>query len=129
MSVLPTLVVNPDGVAARNLCEHLDRAGFASDVASSCWTASTMARMRTYGCLACFVDLSLASDRECLTALRAQLPRTWIIAINSTTAPDAPQLARRSGADTVLGHPFSMEDLATRLAAFSLRSRPPDAGG
>jgi hypothetical protein len=33
-------------------------------------------------------------------------------------------LAHRQGVDAVLSAPFAMEDLTSRLAAFSLRARP-----
>lgn len=129
VSARPTLVVGPDGDAARQLGEQLSRAGFAADVVSSYWSARNLAHIRTYGSLVCFVDLNLAGDREGLTGLRAHLPRTWIIAISSDMPPDMERLARRSGADAVLSQPFSMEELTSRLAAFSLRGRPPDACG
>lgn len=129
LSARPTLVVGPDEDAARQLAEQLSRAGFAADVVSSYWSARNLARIRTYGSLVCFVDLNLAGDRAALTALREPLPRTWIIAISADMSPDIELLARRSGADAVLSQPVSMKDLTSRLAAFSLRGRPPGAGG
>jgi DNA-binding response OmpR family regulator len=48
----------------------------------------------------------------------------WIIVLSDLQPENALVLAHRPGVDAVLSAPFSMQDLTSRLAAFSLRARP-----
>jgi DNA-binding response OmpR family regulator len=61
---------------------------------------------------------------EQLDELRRAAPRVWIIVLSDLQLENALALAHRHGVDAVLSMPFSMQDLTSRLAAFSLRARP-----
>lgn len=69
------------------------------------------------------VDLDQLVDLEHLDALRRAAPPVWMI-ILSDRQPEQPQdLAHRHGVDALLSTPFSMLDLTSWLASFSLRAR------
>jgi DNA-binding response OmpR family regulator len=70
-------------------------------------------------------DLSDPQDLKCITELRNRVPRTWLIMISATTLHDTRELFLRYGVDALLVTPFSVQDLVSRLLAFSMRSRPP----
>jgi len=123
-SLLPTLVVDPHADAAEQLADYLRRCGFPADVATSCWHAKSAVRERYYGCLVLVADLSLPADLECLTTLRRDAPRSWVIVVSLRAYPDAQQVVLRCGADSLLIAPFSAVDLIERLSAFQRRSRP-----
>ena len=69
-------------------------------------------------------DLEQSADLEKLDELRRAALRVWIIVLSDLPPENALVLAHRQGADAVLSAPFSMQDLTSRLAAFSLRARP-----
>ena len=122
---LPILVVDSNGPAAQQLADRLQRSGFHTDVAISCTAAHIAARAKHYGSIVVVADLSRAIDRNCLAALRKKMPNTWIIAISATVQPQETHKLFRRGIDSLLGAPFPMEELISRLSAFSRRSRPP----
>lgn len=51
-------------------------------------------------------------------------PRVWIIVLSDLQPENALARPHRQDIDAVLSAPFSMSDLTSRLAAFSLRARP-----
>jgi DNA-binding response OmpR family regulator len=120
----PTLVIDANSAAAEQLAKQLEHAGFVADTVDSCRGALTAARARHYGSMIFVGDLSLPNF-ECIAGLRRQVPRTWIIMICSPELPDTRELFLRYGVDALIVTPFSMEDLVSRLLAFSRRSRPP----
>ena len=81
-------------------------------------------RERYYGSLVVVADLSLPADQECLTVLRKEALRSWIIVVSLRSYPDAQQVVFRCGADSLLIAPFSAVDLIERLSAFQRRLRP-----
>jgi DNA-binding response OmpR family regulator len=121
---MPTLVVDSNGAAAKQLAEQLNHSGFQADIALSCHEAHTMTRAKRFGTLVVVADLALATDLECLTRLRATAPRVWIIVISAQPHPNAQEAILRVGADSLLVAPFSVRELTFRLSAFSRRSRP-----
>lgn len=123
-SYLPILVVDTNGSAAQQLAEQLRHSGFQTDVATSYSAAQTAIRARHYGSLVVVADPRVAADLDCLAALRKKVPRTWIVAISSTAHPQVEQVFFRRGIDSILVAPFSVQDLTSRLLAFSHRSRP-----
>jgi DNA-binding response OmpR family regulator len=122
---LPTLVIDANATAARELANQLTHSGFAADVAHSCAAARAARLHKYYGSIVFVGDLSESDALESIAELRRRWSRTWIIVISSSAPPDAQQLVFRCGADALLIAPFSMADLTSRLFAFSLRSRPP----
>jgi DNA-binding response OmpR family regulator len=124
LSYLPTLVLDSNGPAAKLLADQLSHHGFTADVATSCSAAQAAFRSRYYGSAVIVADLSLLTDLQCISNLRTQSPRTWIIVISSDAPPDAQERILRHGADAVLTCPFSMRELIARLLTCSLRSRP-----
>jgi DNA-binding response OmpR family regulator len=91
-SVMPTLVVDSNDVAANQLAEQLSHSGFPSDVATSCHAAHAVARARHYGVLVVFANLCSRADLECIRGLRKQAPNTWIVVISAKSHPDARQI-------------------------------------
>ena len=77
-----------------------------------------------YGTLVVIADLSRADDLHCLSTLRRQSSRVWIITISVRPHPDREHVIFQHGADSLLTIPFSIEELSFRLWAFSHRSRP-----
>jgi PleD family two-component response regulator len=120
----PTLVVDSNTTAAGQLAEQLSHCGFQADIATSPPAAHAAARAKHFGAFVVVIDLSVATDLECLRGLRARAPGTWIIVISSRPHHDAQQVVFHCGADALLIAPFSVEELTFRLSAFSHRSRP-----
>jgi DNA-binding response OmpR family regulator len=119
-----TLLVDPNLVQGGQLVEQLNRAGFRTDFAVS-WSAARAALAADYydSCIV-VADLDQPADLNQLDELRRAALRVWIIVLSDLQPEKALLLAHRRGVDAVLSAPFSMEDLTSRLAAFSLRARP-----
>jgi CheY-like chemotaxis protein len=119
-----TLWVDPSIGHDRDLVEQLSCAGFKTDFADS-WEAAREAVTRNYyqSCVA-IANLDQPSERQQLSRLRRAALRVWMIALTDLQPPGALILAHRLGIDAVLSTPFSTQDLASRLTAFSVRSRP-----
>jgi DNA-binding response OmpR family regulator len=124
-SYSPTLVVDFNDDAAKQLAEQLSHFGFQADAAGSSQTAHASARAKHYDCVVMVADLTQAVDLECLIGLRKRARKAWIIVVSSIPCAQAEQVMRRCGADSLLTAPFTVEELTYRLSAFSLRSRPP----
>jgi DNA-binding response OmpR family regulator len=120
----PTLVIDSNSTAGSQLVEQLSHCGFQADVATSPHAAHAAARAKHFGAFVVVIDLSVATDLECLRGLRARAPGTWILVISSRPHHDAQQVVFHCGADALLIAPFSVEELTFRLSAFSHRSRP-----
>jgi DNA-binding response OmpR family regulator len=119
-----TLLVDTLVVHGKQLSEQLNRAGFRTDLAVS-WRAAGAALAENYyhSCIV-VADLDQPADLEHLDTLRRAALRVWIIVLSDLQPESALMLAHRQGVDAVLSTPFSVEDLTSRLAAFSLRARP-----
>lgn len=124
LSYLPTLVIDANGAAAKQLADQLSRSGFPADIAINRSAAEAARLRRYYGSIVFVGDLSRPADLQSIVELRKKSQRTWIIAISSTRPPEARNEIVRREADALLIAPFSMKDLISRLFAFSLRSRP-----
>lgn len=121
---LPILVVDPDSHAAHLLAKQLRHYGFEADAVTTHSAAQTAARIKYYGSMVVVADLRLAADFDDVAALRSIRPDTWIIVISATAYAHAEQVVFRRVVDSFLVAPFSMEELTSRLLAFSQRSRP-----
>jgi DNA-binding response OmpR family regulator len=119
-----TLLVDPNLKQGGQLVEQLNRAGFRTDFAVS-WSAARAALGANYyhSCIV-VADLDQSADLNELDELRRAALRVWIIVLSDLQPERAVPLAHRQGVDAVLSAPFAMEDLTSRLAAFSLRARP-----
>jgi DNA-binding response OmpR family regulator len=119
-----TLLVDPNLKQGGQLVEQLNRAGFRTDFAVS-WSAARAALGANYyhSCIV-VADLDQSADLNELDELRRAALRVWIIVLSDLQPERALRLAHRQGVDAVLSAPFAMEDLTSRLAAFSLRARP-----
>jgi DNA-binding response OmpR family regulator len=119
-----TLLVDANKVRGGQLVEQLNHAGFKTDFALS-WRAAHAALGANYyhSCIV-VADLDQSADLKQLDELRRAALRVWIIVLSDLPVEDAVRLAHRQGADAALSVPFSMHDLTSRLAAFSLRARP-----
>jgi len=119
-----TLLVDANLEHGGKLVEQLNRAGFRTDFAVS-WSAARAALAANYyhSCIV-VADLDQPADLSQLDELRRAALRVWIMVLSDLQPEKALLLAHRQGVDAVLSAPFSMEDLTSRLAAFSLRARP-----
>jgi len=118
-----TLLVDANLEHGRQLSEQLNHAGFRTDLAVS-WRAAHAALGTNYyhSCIMS-VDLDQPVDLQHFDSLRRVASRIWMI-ILSDRQPEQPRdLAHRHGVDALLSAPFSMHELTSRLAAFSLRGR------
>jgi DNA-binding response OmpR family regulator len=121
----PVLVVDASPANCHALAVMLRRFGLKVDTAVSHMAACVALRQVRYSTIVLAADLSRRADRAELLALRRRVPRTWIIAISLQPCPHAEKVAFRWGADSTLEAPWAVEELASRLSAFSHRSRPP----
>jgi len=119
-----TLLVDANLEHDGRLVEQLNRAGFRTDFAVS-WSAARAALGANYyhSCIA-VANLDESVTLGQLDELRRAALRVWIIVLSDLHPENALALAHRQGVDAVLSAPFSMQDLTSRLAAFSLRARP-----
>jgi DNA-binding response OmpR family regulator len=119
-----TLLLDVNTEQGGRLVEQLNRAGFRTDFAVS-WSAAGAALGANYyhSCIV-LADLDRAVDLERLDELRGAAPRVWIIVLSDVQSDKPRTLMHRHGIDAVLSAPFSMRDLTSRLAAFSVRARP-----
>ncbi len=119
-----TLLLDANIVRGRQLVEQLNHAGFKTDFAVS-WDAARSALKANYyhSCIV-VADLGQSADLKQLNELRRAALRVWIVVLSDLQLENAPVIAHREGVDAVLSAPFSMQDLTSRLAAFSLRARP-----
>jgi DNA-binding response OmpR family regulator len=119
-----TLLVDVELAHGGELVEQLNHAGFKTDFAVS-WGAARAALGANYyhSCIV-IADLDQLTVRERLDALRRAAPRVWMIVLSDHVSGQVQGLARRQDFDALLSAPFSMHDLTSRLAAFSLRARP-----
>ena len=119
-----TLLIDANNELGGQLVEQLNHAGFKTDFAVS-WSAAHAALGANYyhSCIV-VADLDQSADLNELDELRRAALRVWIIVLSDLQPEKALLLAHRQGVDAVLSAPFAMEDLTSRLAAFSLRARP-----
>jgi DNA-binding response OmpR family regulator len=116
-----TLLVDPNLKQGGQLVEQLNRAGFRTDFAVS-WSAARAALGANYYHSGIVVaDLDQSADLNELDELRRAALRVWIIVLSDLQPEKALPLAHRQGVDAVLSAPFAMEDLTSRLAAFSTK--------
>lgn len=119
-----TLLVDANNEHGGQLVEQLNHAGFKTDFAVSWGAAHAALRANSYHSCIVVADLNQSADLQQLDELRRAALRVWIIVLSDLLLENALVLAHRQGVDAVLSAPFSMKDLTSRLAAFSLRARP-----
>jgi DNA-binding response OmpR family regulator len=119
-----TLLVDANNEHGGQLVEQLNHAGFKTDFAVS-WSAARAALGANYyhSCIV-VADLDQSANLKQLEELRRAALRVSIIVLSDLQPEKALALAHRQGVDAVLSAPFSMQDLTSRLATFSLRARP-----
>lgn len=119
-----TLVVDTSTTQGGQLAHELNHAGFGAEFAVSWHMARATLRANHYHSCIVVADLDQIEDLKQLSELRRVAMGVWMIVLCNLRAESSLLLARRQGVDAVLSPPFSMLDLTSRLAAFSLRSRP-----
>jgi DNA-binding response OmpR family regulator len=119
-----TLLLDANVEQGGRLVEQLNRAGFRTDFAVS-WSAARAAIGANYhhSCIV-IADLDRAADLQQLDELRRAALRVWIVVLSDRQPESAFALMPEQSIDALLSAPFSMEDLTSRLAAYSLRARP-----
>lgn len=119
-----TLVVDTSTTQGGQLADQLNHAGFSTEFAVSWHMARATLRANHYHSCIVVANLDQVEDLKQISELRRVAMRAWMIVLCDLRAESSLLLARRQGVDAVLSAPFSMLDLTSRLAAFSLRSRP-----
>jgi DNA-binding response OmpR family regulator len=119
-----TLLVDTSTTQGGQLADQLTHAGFSTEFAVSWHMARATLRANHYHSCIAVADLDQVEDLKQLSELRRVAMGVWIIVLCDRSVERTQLLARRQGVDAVLSAPFSMLDLTSRLAAFSLRSRP-----
>lgn len=119
-----TLLVDANNEHGGQLVEQLNHAGFKTDFAVSWGAAHAALRANSYQSCIVIADLDQSAVLNQLDELRRAAPCVWIIVLSDLQPENALVLAHQQGVDAVMAAPFSMEDLTSRLAAFSLRTRP-----
>ena len=119
-----TLLVDADVAHGAQLVAQLNHSGFRTHLAVD-WHAAQVALSQHYydSCIV-VAHLDHSLDLEHLGQLRRSAQRVWILVLSDSPPDIASALAHRQDVDAVLSTPFSMHDLTSRLAAFSLRERP-----
>src|SRR6266581_1237443 len=119
-----TLLLDANNEQGGQLVEQLNHAGFKTDFAVSWSAAHAALRANYYHTCIVVADLDQSADLSQLDELRRAAPRVWVIVLSDLQRENALALAHRHGVDAVLSAPFSMQDLTSRLVAYSLRARP-----
>jgi two-component system response regulator QseB len=119
-----TLLVDADVVHGEQLLKQLNRAGCRTYLAVSWLAAHVALAENLYDSCIVVAHLDRAEDLDHLDRLRRAAQSVWIIVLSDLQLEIAQAVAHPEGVDAVLSVPFSMHDLTSRLAAFSLRPRP-----
>jgi DNA-binding response OmpR family regulator len=119
-----TLLVDVGTAHGGQLVEQLNHAGFKTDFAVSWDSARAALKANYYNSCIVLTNLYQLADGEQLGQLRRAAPNVWMIVLTNHASERARTLAHRQGLDAIVSAPFSMDDLTSRLAAFSLRARP-----
>ena len=119
-----TLLIDANNEHGGQLVEQLNHAGFKTDFAVSWGAAHAALRANSYHSCIVVADLDQSAELDQLDELRRAALSVWIIVLSELQPEKTRGRVHRQGVDAVLSAPFSMEDLTSRLAAFSLRARP-----
>ena len=113
------LLLDPEPTRASALAAQLQSAGF--DITPFFTAGDALVRLArpVFGSMIVMADLHDADCCKCLVDLRKVAPTVWLIVVAYDHMPGSLKLARKLGADAILTTPFSIADLAQRLAAFS----------
>jgi DNA-binding NarL/FixJ family response regulator len=68
-------------------------------------------------------ELDQFTDLEQIDELWRAVPRVWLIVLSDWQFEQPHELVLRQGVDALLSTPFSIHDLTSQLAAFSLWAR------
>lgn len=120
----PTLIVDRNAVTAKQLAEQLSHRGFEADFVLDYFAAESAVRTKYYRSIIIVIESDEGSSWGHLSALRKHARGSWIIVATPSHDSDTHDKLFRLGGDSLLATPLSVEDLTTRLSAFSLRSRP-----
>lgn len=109
------------------LAGQLARAGLQVDLVTS--PEDAQGALRTIYYQSCVVTAGVADpdSLKLIAGLRRCASHVWMIVLcDGHESVDERSIthARRLGADAIIPAPYSVHDLASRLVAFSLRSRP-----
>jgi DNA-binding response OmpR family regulator len=103
--------------------DQLNHAEFRTDCAVS-WSAARAALGAHYyhSCVV-VAKLDQLTDLEQIDERRRAVPRVSMTVLSDRQPEQPHDLVLRQGVDALLSTPFSMHDLTSQLAAFSLRAR------
>ncbi len=124
VDILPTAIFDPDLERGEWLATQLEEEGFAVEMANSADDLLASVRKTYFRTLVVVADLSDSSCLRFLDDLRRVSPRSWLIVANTIVSEPKLELVHRHGIDALLAAPIYPEELARRIAAFRLHSRP-----
>jgi DNA-binding response OmpR family regulator len=119
-----TLVIDTNAHAAQQLAAQLAHAGFPSRAASTRSAAVDAVTAQYFRAIVVAAELDDAESLNFLRTMSRMAPRSWLVVISSIDDAAASGLVQKCGGDALINVPFAVEDLATRLAALSIRERP-----
>lgn len=117
-----TLLIDLNVEHGRGLVDALNRTGFRTDLAMSWGAARAILAVNYYHSCVVVADLDRLTDLEHLKEIRGAAPRVWTLVLSEHQ--QAEDLALPAGVDALLSAPFSVRELASRLAQFALHARP-----
>jgi DNA-binding response OmpR family regulator len=116
------LVVEDEGVLARNLAEGLRDVGFAVDMALDGAEAAGKIGVTTYDVVVLDRDLPGVHGDEICRMLVGSRPRSRILMLTAAADVDDRVAGLGLGADDYLAKPFAFAELVARVRALSRRS-------
>jgi DNA-binding response OmpR family regulator len=117
----PTMLFDPDPVAAATLARQLNHAGFPTFVAPDGDAAILSAGSKQFAAILVVADLADSQMRHCLHQIRNADPEAWIIVISDPSLGGAGEVVHRLGGDATIEVPFTISDLARRLSTLPAR--------
>lgn len=119
----PTMLFDPDPVAAAVLATQLRHAGFPTYVAPDGDAAISSAGGKQFAAIVVIADLADSQMRHCLHQIRHADPEAWLIVISDPSLVHAREVVRRLGGNATIDMPFTISELALRLSAVPARTR------
>lgn len=124
VDILPTAIFDPDLERGEWLATQLEEERFAVEIANSADNLLAGVRKTYFRTLVVVADLGDSDCLRFLDTLRRATPRSWLILANTIVGEPKLELVHQHGIDALLGAPIDPDELARRIAAFRLHSRP-----
>ena len=123
-NLLATAVFDPDVASVARLAAQLEFAGFAVEASADPDDFLLVVRKGTFRTLVAVGDLADGNSLHFLRRLRRMAPTSWLIVASPKLDEVARKTVRRYGFDVLLAAPIEADELASRLVALQVHSRP-----